>query len=226
MSNQYPITSCKSLPKNYTPAHSLLTHVGDSEQRNSSGYKAFQVYDCACGKRNLILIHTNVRRGHTLSCGCFQQKRISDTRKTHGQSTTREYKIWAGIVNRCTNSNSTIYLYYGGKGISISDSWRDFKQFFVDMGACPPNSSIDRIDSSGNYCQENCRWATDLEQANNTSRNVFLTWEGKAQTISQWSREKGIPAGVLRTRNLNGESISQIFRPVGSKKVIPTPVNF
>ena len=65
------------------------------------------------------------------------------------------------------------------------------------MGIRQDGYSLERIDVNGNYCRENCRWATDVEQANNTTRNLFLTYGDKTQTAMEWSRELGIGEKVI-----------------------------
>lgn len=87
----------------------------------------------------------------------------------HGLTGIREYRIWCAMKTRCYNVNYDRYKDYGLRGIRMSDEWKNsFIVFFEDMGFAPtPNHSIDRKDPNGNYCKDNCRWATPKEQAMN-----------------------------------------------------------
>lgn len=96
---------------------------------------------------------------------------------THGLSDTAEYRTYRAMIQRCTDENNAGWIYYGGRGITICDRWSEsFENFLADMGKHPGvGFSLDRIDTDGNYCKENCRWATRTEQNNNTKGAYHYT---------------------------------------------------
>lgn len=158
---------------------------------------------CDCGAIGVFQAN-NLRSGHTKSCGCL--KKISHN-KTHGKSGTRLYYIWHGMKNRCSNPTVRDYKSYGGKGVKVCEEWQDFQKFhdwayssgYIE-DAERGKTTLDRIDLNGNYCPRNCRWITNKEQQNNRSNNIFVTYNGKKQTLSQWSEKLGIPYLTLRKR--------------------------
>ena len=156
--------------------------------------------ECSCGK--IIDIHmTNLIHTGTRSCGCLSGS-INKMRSTHNRTNTSEYHIWASMKARCFNEKSKYYHHYGGRGITVCDSWIDsFEQFFNDMGARPSmRHSLDRINVDGDYKASNCRWATTVQQANNTRSNRYLTYQGVTKTIAEWGRQLGINRHTIQSR--------------------------
>ena len=103
---------------------------------------------------------------------------------------------------RCLNPNDRYYANYGGRGIQVCERWlHSFENFLQDMGKKPTiNHTLDRIDPDGNYCPENCRWATQLEQANNRTNTRMVTHNGETKSLGDWSRELGVKYFTLYSR--------------------------
>lgn len=103
--------------------------------------------------------------------------------------------------NRCNNSRTPDYKFYGGRGIKICAEWDDFLVFEQDMlSGFKEGLTIDRINVNGPYSKENCRWATRIEQCNNRRSNVLLTLNRRTQNINQWAQELKIDRDVLYKR--------------------------
>lgn len=122
-----------------------------------------------------------------------------------------EWKIWAGIKQRCLNPKNPSYPRYGGKGITVCPQWANsFEAFFADMGPRPsPQHTIDRRDNARGYEPDNCRWATAIEQQNNTTRNRIVDIEGEAMTLTEADRRGKLAASyqTVATRLSAGWSI-------------------
>lgn len=88
--------------------------------------------------------------------------------ESHGMSYSREYRIWHSMIQRCTNPRAENYSDYGGRGILVCTEWlQSFRQFYTDMGNCPDELTLDRVDNNGNYEKANCRWSSRSEQSLN-----------------------------------------------------------
>lgn len=161
----------------------------------SKGNGAWWVCQCKCGKQKEIRASDMVQ-GKINSCGCEHKERITKASTTHGMKNTRTYSIWQAMRNRCNRLNQD----YSGRGITYDKRWDSFENFYLDMGEVPDGMSLDRIDVNGNYCKENCQWATREQQANNTRANVFIEYNGKRQTLAQWAKELNMNYDKLRSR--------------------------
>jgi len=151
--------------------------------------KATWACKCDCGGMAHV-IGANLKNGTTKSCGCISIDRMAKLNKTHGLSSkVPEYSVWADMRSRCTNTNRKCYADYGARGIKVCERWDSFENFYSDMGKRPTSKhSIERDDVNGDYEPSNCRWATQVEQANNKTNSVYYTYKGTTKTFANWMR--------------------------------------
>lgn len=162
-----------------------LTVIGPSERYGHVTCR------CECGAE-IVTRSRAVTSGNTRSCGCWNRDVKVERLKTHGLHHSPEYAVWAAMLQRCNNPKSKSYKDYGGRGIKVCERWQSFENFYADMGPRPDGRSIDRINNDGSYEPENCRWATRVEQQNNRSANIVVTYGGQEMTIAQVSRASGV----------------------------------
>ena len=122
------------------------------------------------------------------------------------------YKVHENIKSRCNNKNDRNYPNYGGRGITYDRKWQTYKGFLEDMGSTwKPGLSIDRIDNNGNYCKENCRWATRKEQNNNRRTNRHIEFNKETKTLIEWVRYLGLNESRTVMRLQRGWSVEDAF---------------
>src|SRR3990167_684076 len=171
-------------------------------KKASSGRRTYWLCHCSCGRETTVMRDNLIKKtSATVSCGCRRAEALKRTATKHGLSKRPEFKVWIGLIDRCSNKNYYSYDRYGERGISVCKRWQKFENFYDDMGSRPsPKHQIDRIDNDGNYEPRNCRWATHDEQMGNRSTSIVLDAFGRRQCIGQWERETGIDRRTLHRR--------------------------
>lgn len=126
------------------------------------------------------------------------RKRLASLK--HGKSHTSIHGIWGQMKQRCLNVNDKQYQHYGGRGIGVCDRWLKFENFYEDMGERPNGLTLERIDNDGDYCPENCRWATYLEQQKNRSNSLFVSINGVKVSFTELAMTFNIHRSTLYGR--------------------------
>lgn len=178
-----------------------------NERKN--GYLLFKV-KCSCGYE-MKLSGVYLRAEKSKLCrSCSAIKRIPKG-KDHrffkhgasmkGNSLRPTNKVWVVMRQRCMNEKSRDFKNYGGRGIKFCDKWDTFEGFFEDMGECPKGFSLERINNDGDYCKENCKWATRKEQNNNRRDNTSFIIDGKRIVRTQIQEKLGWTRDQYRRRS-------------------------
>jgi hypothetical protein len=205
---KFIVTHGIRIAKDFTPeTFGRLTTLGPKfalPAGNKGKYTSYQICDCSCGN-SVIVSCGDLKKQHTQSCGCLHRQRSSEGNTKHGLKKTPEYAAWQNMKTRCGNPNYLQYSDWGGRGIRVCDRWLDPEagpaNFIADMGPRPSDKhTIDRIDNDGDYCPENCRWATRFEQNRNQRSNVMLTHNNKTQCVADWARELSISKATISYR--------------------------
>lgn len=158
---------------------------------------------CECGREQIVQ-HYQLKTNRSKACLFCSHAGVN---KTHGMTKTRFYNIFSSIKQRTEDKKTWNYDNYGGRG--IKNEWKTFDEFKDDMLNSytehaaihgENNTSIDRIDNDGNYCKENCRWATNEKQSNNRRSCIYVEYMGEKMTVAQLSKKTGVEYYKLHAR--------------------------
>lgn len=159
----------------------VLEYAG--KKQSGKQYRTTWLCECECGNKKIIA-GAELRRGKTISCGCFHKEMVGKLNRKHGLANkTKLYGVWKSMRDRCFNPKNKSYNNYGGRGITVCNEWNNnfgafynwaiqhgYKQKELESGR--NKFSIDRINNNGNYEPNNCKFSTDKEQANNKRTNI------------------------------------------------------
>ena len=179
--------------------------------------------ECECGNVGKVTV-SNLRYGNSKSCGCIPKDRMSKLNYKHGGRNERLYGVWMLMRRRCNDPHMIEYENYGGRGIKVCDDWNDYAAFRewalkagYDETAKIQECTIDRIDVNGNYCPENCRWASCVVQQNNRRNNIRIMYNGETHTAAEWNRILSFPKGTVIKIISSGWSI---------ERALETPIDY
>lgn len=167
---------------------------------------------CDCGKETIVKL-IQLTSGETKSCGCYKLDLFSNLIYRHGFSRTKIYHIWTSMKQRCFNEKAKVYSYYGERGITMCEEWKDFetfKEWAVNNGF-KNGLSIERKNVNGNYEPSNCSWIPRNKQAENTRNARIINYNGEELHLNRWAIKLNINYNTLTKRLRSGWSIVRAF---------------
>jgi len=146
-----------------------------------------------------------------ISCGCARKeawrRNLIKANFRHWMARTRIYWIYMWLLDRCRNKNNPSYLYYGWKWVRcLRESFEDFNRDMWDSyrehvkNFWEKDTTIDRIDSNGDYCKDNCRWATLSDQANNKKDTKIITYKWDTMSLRRMCNKYNKKYGRVQSR--------------------------
>ena len=197
--------------KNKTFNHWTLIEKDEAK----SGNDIYWLCKCTCGTMRAVRL-ASVKRDISKSCGCINKLGV----QKHMETKTRTFRSWSSMKDRCLNKNSDSYYLYGERGITICKAWvNDYAQFKKDMGVRPWRKSLDRIDNDGDYCPENCKWSTHLQQQMNKRNTIRVELDGKEYFLFEIAKKYNLTYQTVHWRYRKGWTIKRIVNtPVDKKR--------
>ena len=197
--------------------------VRQKTNRGKDDIKWEFVCDCGntCYFRYIDVINRNKGK-YPISCGCLANQHHGDAARKHWKYKSRIYSVYLAMIARCYNPNDSRYPHYGERGITVCDEWRDKSNGFInfytwaikngyqeDIKDIPRNEilTLDRKDNDGPYAPWNCRWVTLKYQANNTTKNRHVRFDGKVYTYAQFRELLGMKSQSVFANAIKSDAL-------------------
>lgn len=176
----------------------IIKHLGIDKDR-----KHYYLGKCIYCNSEIILTYEQLHHNKRL-CECEQKYKF----RTIDHDIKQLYRKWYHMRDRCNNPHDRGYKNYGGRGIKVCPEWdnletgfNNFYKWSIDNGWKPDlGLSLDRINSNGDYCPENCRWANYKIQSTNRTNLHYIWIKEYIFPLSIWSEIVGIKYMTIYNR--------------------------
>ncbi len=222
--NKYSINQ---LNEKGTSINNRLTVLSFGENKVYGSGRSYGTINCICKCGNLVTVLTsNYLKGTTLSCGCYSKEILSKKARKYERSNNDLLCIYYEIINRCYDAQHVNYKYYGAKGVTVCDEWKENFQPFYDW--CISNGwqkglQVDK-DIKGNgmlYSPDFCSIVTRKENQNSRSCTIRTSYQGEMRVLSEVADELGVKYNTLYNRMFRNKvqirSIEESLKILGYK---------
>lgn len=179
--------------------------------------KGERMVEFICKCKNIGWTRLNrLKRGTTKSCGCLINETTKRLKTTHGLSHHPLYKVWASMIDRCSNKNNENY---GGKGVKVCEEWKIFKPFYdwALNNGYKSGLQLDKDKKAPNqvgmlYCPEFCSFITGVENSKYKDYNkMVVEYRGVKKPVYKWCKELGLSYDLIKSRIKHNWDVNKAF---------------
>lgn len=206
------MTSTQSNFQPLAPGETYLTIIGDVFRIKSRQYVNVV---CKCGTTKAVRLDS-IENGIVKSCGCYKAEREKHKTLTRGGVYYQIYEVWRAIKSRCYNPKSISYRWYGAKGVTMCEDWKNNCDSFYSWAMSngyKKGLQIDRINNDTGYYPENCRFVTPKENIRNNSTTVVVFYNGERRPLVEWVELYGLKYKRTIDRYSRGLRGDELFSP-------------
>ena len=123
------------------------------------------------------------------------------------------YNSYHSMMDRCYRESAKNYPFYGGRGITVCEEWHNIEAFesWVMESGFQKGLTLERKDVNGNYCPENCVWATKKQQANNRRNTLVIEYNGERHAAGEWAEILGMCRSTISNRYYRGLPVEKVL---------------
>lgn len=192
------------MPSNIQPGDviGLFQIVEENKERAKDGHKLYRVRCVECGREFVYSLHDIKRPSICRHVGKYGYVTYQKRNHRSKKQSSKLKAIHKGMVYRCECESDKSYPRYGARGIKVCDEWHKYSEF-EEWALChgyEEGLTIDRIDSSGNYCPENCRWVSREINSRFKSTTNIIEVNGMVMSGKQWSETLGLGINAINRK--------------------------
>jgi len=165
------------------------------------------LFKCECGNEkeynpsNLRYKAKHATDPKIPSCGCYKKTKMTK----HGYNKHPIINAYYSMLRRCYNEKDPKYKYYGAKGVTVCDEWKNNAEAFYKWSIANGWKKGLSIDKDKNaiqgkpkiYSPETCEWITKKENSSLAAKTKKLKFTEQDANKMKQMKSKGISITMI-----------------------------